>query len=742
MPDLMTALRNADAAGDTEAANRIAVMIKEQQNTLPMTVTDKPLQQQVEKSALAPRMRQQRTVTPDLPSEAVETMGSPELHESGILFGQEGGAALTPALLTATDPNEIAEIISSNYPDIATQYQKAPDGSVYPVLTNRKTGATSVINRPGLSALDVMQGVGLLAAYTPAGRASTALSSGLKAGATGASIEATQSVSGGEFDPLTPVLDVAFGGMGHKAVELIKNARSATGRNAPVAKGRLKEFVSKNFKSARYTPPQKEQAVDDIVKAAMKGDESKLASIIDVDPEFLAAKESLGLTEQGLPSAASRNRIYQETEQALKKMPGSPLSDLESKAVIELQQKADDLIDQFGGTTKKAQLSEDLASSATKAIDDLSLKAEDAYKGLSENINPKTPVNTQNISDVITDELENVGGRVSELTPLEKTMNNLIEGDVTYRAIDRRRKQVGEAMSGKGGPFKDAGKAELSKWYSLLTEAQEAAAPQFADQWTAAKQLVSQRKALEDNAIKSFGKELNEAFMPKLGAAVKQLSKGDYKKFDTLVNSLPPSQRKRAVTSALNDAFTQGSRKEQQLSVAGFADWFNALNRDKQLRGRIFKNIEPELRGKLISLGKVTNGIRNAQATAPIGGQVLAGKGVMDKIVDGIGSKFLAKLPGFIGGIVESGLKKSNTKAFDNAISLLGDPEFVKNIKFLAGNQAQKAEQKIMSSNAFKKWISTLAEDEVKAVNTVGFREYLLSDEEQANTEAPQEITY
>jgi hypothetical protein len=705
---------------------------------------------------LAPRIRQKRVVAPDLPSEAIETQDLPELQDSGILYGEEGGAALAPALLSATDPNEIAQIISSNYPDIATQYQKAPDGNIYPILTNRKTNARTVINRPGMSGLDVIQGLGLLAAYTPAGKALTLPSAAIKSGLTGATLEGVQSISGGEFDPMTPMLDTVFGGAGHKVIELIKKARSATGRNVPVAERKLKEFTRKNFKSRKYSAAEKESAVDDIVKAAMSGDDQKLASLVDADPAFLSAKETLELAEPGLPSAASKNKVYQETEQALKKMPGSSLSDIESKAVIELQQKADDLINQFGGTTKKAQLSEELASSATKTIDNLSLKAEDAYKGLADNIDPKTQVDTSKLQGILKSELSNVGGRVSELTPLEKTiyslvnksekksalsakgiMESTIDSNVTYRAIDRRRKQIGEAMNGKGGPFKDAGKGELSRWYSLLTEAQEAAAPQFADQWKAAKQLVTQRKALEDNAITAFGKELNEAFMPKLGAAVKQLSKGDYKKFDTLINTLPPEQRKIAVTSALNDAFTQGSRKEQQLSVAGFADWFNALNRDKQLKNRIYKHINPELRVKLNALGKVTNGIRNAQAAAPIGGQVMANQAVLSRLIDGLGRRFISKLPGFIGGIAEVGLQKSKSKAFDNAIGLLGDPVFIKNIKQLASAHSEAAEKKIMKSANFKKWMSTLADDEAKTINTVGFREYLLSDKNQPDTEAP-----
>ncbi len=38
-------------------------------------------------------------------------------------------------------------------------------------------------------------------------------------------------------------------------------------------------------------------------------------------------------------------------------------------------------------------------------------------------------------------------------------------------------------------------------------------------------------------------------------------------------------------------------------------------------------------------MGKVTNGIRNAQAAAPVGGQVMANAGVFDKVVNGCGSE-------------------------------------------------------------------------------------------------------
>ena len=130
----------------------------------------------------------------------------------------------------------------------------------------------------------------------------------------------------------------------------------------------------------------------------------------------------------------------------------------------------------------------------------------------------------------------------------------------------------------------------------------------------------------------------------------------------------------------------------------------------------------------LNDLGRVTNGVRNAQSKAPIGGQVMASAAVMDKVIDGIGRKVLSKFPGMIGAASDVLMEKSKTKGTDAAIELLGDPDFIKNIKFLAGEHAKKAEQKIMQTKSFRNWMATLAEDEAKAINTVGFREYLLSE--------------
>ena len=184
-------------------------------------------------------------VIEDLPSEAPETMGLPELQDSGILAGDDPlkTAALTPALLTTTDPNEIAQIITTNYPNVGVQYNRAPDGNVYPILVNNETGAATVINRPGLSGLDVMQGLGIMSAFTPAGAAKTVGGAALKSALTSTAIEGAQESAGGEFDTEQVATDALLGGA-------FKYAEDAIGAGYRAVKGKPQSQTLQDIQEA------------------------------------------------------------------------------------------------------------------------------------------------------------------------------------------------------------------------------------------------------------------------------------------------------------------------------------------------------------------------------------------------------------------------------------------------------------------------------------------------------------
>ncbi len=506
---------------------------------------------------------------------------------------------------------------------------------------------------------------------------------------------------------------------------------------APEAR-ELKSFVSKGFdpkQFKRFKSFSDAQKNEQLNKVLASGDRESLAAMIDADPEYFSAMKELGMKEKGLPSASSRNRQFRETEQALKKIPGSELSKKEFDQVGELQKISDDLITEFGGTTDKSSLSMELLNDSSKAIDDLSITTEAAYKNIGDNIPKQAQSGMDNIGGYVRTELENLGGDKSQLSSLEKRLLAMSENGATYHAVDKIRKEVGNTLNKKSQKYSDEDTGALKNIYAKLTDDQEVVANEFgmSDAWSGAKDLVVMRKKLEDNSIKMFGKNLSDAFMPKMGLAMKKLTDGDYKKFNELMDSVPVNKKQEVIVSALNDAFTMGSRKEKSLNVAGYADWINGLNKNPRLKKEIYSQLPKGLGSKLDAMGKVANGIRNAQAAAPVGGQVMASTKVLDKVVNGFASRFLSKLPGMVGDLVTVGLDKSKSKNMDAALAVIGDPDFVANISALAKGRRKKAEaleRNIMNKKSFKDFASTLSPKEMKTIGVLGLTSWLARSEE------------
>ncbi len=151
-----------------------------------------------------------------------QTEELPELWGSGLLHGEDEGesALIVPALMTAMDSNEIVEVITSSFPHIGVTYNKDGEGNPIPILVNNKNGAATVINKPGVSKHDLLQTLGITAAFMPASRAATAgagiLKNAARVGAASAAtqtgIEGVQKLSGGNFNESDILIAGALGG--------------------------------------------------------------------------------------------------------------------------------------------------------------------------------------------------------------------------------------------------------------------------------------------------------------------------------------------------------------------------------------------------------------------------------------------------------------------------------------------------------------------------------------------------
>jgi len=215
--------------------------------------------------------RQQPTAAPvqpvdisPFPEQREETRAAlelPELGAGGLLAGEDMTkiAAIAPVLLTTTNPQEIANILTTNFPDIGISQD--PGGNL--IAANNKTGTQVILNKPGLSQLDILQGLGIATAFTPAGRAAAIpaqLAARFAVGATGAgltqaAIEGIQAQVGGELNVEEIALATALGGAAELVVPAIQSIRQARqARQLDVGRREVAETV------ARIQPAREAQA--------------------------------------------------------------------------------------------------------------------------------------------------------------------------------------------------------------------------------------------------------------------------------------------------------------------------------------------------------------------------------------------------------------------------------------------------------------------------------------------------
>lgn len=695
------------------------------------------------------------------------TRDLPELSGSGLLSSVDATtlASITPALSTMSDPQEIAKTLSQ-IPEIGIQYDEK--GNI--IAANNKTGARAVLNKPGFSVQDLLSGVQTAAIAAPAMAAGGVLPAMAATGALSTATQGLQAASGGTFNPEDVAIDTLTAGVFEGAPAAFK---ALSGRSAGAAEIAAREAAEAEAARVgqRLSPEsqaaQQTELLQGLAKSSEQGPQAATAAVetakpkfdtmretasqVAIDPERLAAAKRLGIDEKLMPSQLSRNQQYIEIEQGLASVPGSLLSTQQKDSIKAVAQTADDLITEFGGAIDKGELSERIRSTVAKSIDDLDLKAGEIYDTIDGVIPKKATVNAESIADKLKSQADDLGG-VENLDPLERKILKIANSNPTYALIDKERKAIGQAMRKATGPYKDADSSSLKRLYSMLTDAQEGAASEYgaSEAWGAAKAMVAQRKQLEEASIKLMGKELSGAIMPQLGAAVKRLSSGDFKKFDEMIAAIPKPMRQEAVVSALNDAFTAGSRAEKQLSPAGFVDWYSSLARNPAVMRRVSENLPDGAMSRLNDIYTVSKGVRDATKERITTGRITSlfdnlnsANGTLAKMY-GIGKKVAtaegatsalgfpgAGTIGVAANVASASKKDPLTKSAD---ALLSSPQFkAAAIAYADDSFKSKAKMKIAEkalerSAQYQRWLSLMPSEAKRKIAQLGAITYLSDD--------------
>jgi len=553
-----------------------------------------------------------------------------------------------------TNPQETVQVIQSNFPGV----QVSQDEKGNFVLQSSIDGQLYAI-KPGFQVSDIPRAAGALAAFTPAGRATTLPGMAAAAGGTQAAIEATQAATGGRFDAgevattavLAPVLPAAVRG-----VQAVRAARApvapaagpaapagapmgtAMAPAAPAAPVRAAAAAPEVQPSAmQVTPPaapaaaMTPQELATTARTAAEGGmgatraTSVLAGQAAPDPKVLEAARRLGIDEYLQPDHLTSNQAYRELAQAVKSIPGSQTRAAEIQGLEQVGQRADRLINEIGGTTDLSKLNQAVRTQLDQTVTNLANQADDAYKALRTQIPSQTRGEATNVLEFVQRRADDLDG-AENLSALEKMVRSKLTpkpikdeaGNVigarapTYALIDDVRRDVGAAAR-QAGPFADADTGLAKQLYRLIDDDQFALA-QGAGQgesYRLAKSLVQMRKGFEDDMVSLFGRQLDQSLVGKLESATMSLTKGDADKLAKILTAIPKDMRQMVTASALNTAFGKATQNGA-LNFNTYAKWYEGLLANKQAYSALMANLPQPARKQLSDLYRVASNVSKA----------------------------------------------------------------------------------------------------------------------------------
>lgn len=495
-----------------------------------------------------------------------------------------------------------------------------------------------------------------------------------------------------------------------------------------------------------------------------------LAEQASPDPAIVKSAQRLGIENDLQPDHMTTNESYRQVSAALKSInPGSALSLAERDGLGRVAERANNLVDEIGGTRDMSALDSGIKTRMSNTVSDLDQQAQTLYGRLRDEIPPKTQAPADSVLSFISKRADELGGQdmlspmekkiVARLSPKQVTVNQAAPADPlmpgsapkivkvqaqeypTYARLDDVRKDVGSALKMQG-PFKDANTGLAKKLYQLLSDDQEkvAGSAGMGDVFTAAKQAVQLRKGIEDDLTALFGKNLDRSFVGGgqvgLPGAIAGLAKGDSSQLTRLLSAIPADMRQSVVASGLNSVFRKAATRGDVMDFTGYTKWYEGLRTNRQAYAAVMSNLPLSARKQLAALYNVSKGVSDSLnrrtktgAINTIKEELLGKDTLMQKLYDAVKNGAVGATVGTgvgmvagpgIGGAVASILTKSKPKSMAAVDALIVSPEFANLVRTTAGSKEQAAAVKKVAASprfievmrASKGKIPTLSERE------------------------------
>jgi hypothetical protein len=663
--------------------------------------------------------------------------GMPELNSFSMASAKTGLGTML------SNPAETVKVIQSNFPGV----QARQDDKGNFLLRSSMDGKEYAI-KPGFQASDIPRALAGIAAFTPAGRATTLGGAALASAGTQAAIEASQAATGGDFDPG----EVLAAGVAGAAVPAVANAVRAVAAPARQILQRVRGVnpavaaepaaavdplataaagASEDAAAQQATAGASASSADDAGAAAMAADgltktarkaaeggfgssraKQVLAEQASPDAKVVGATERLGVDGDVQADHVTTNQAYREIAQAVKSIPGSEARAAEMEGLQRVAQRANDMIEDFGGTHDFSTLADTVKNELNDVHGQLKVHADRIYDDIRATVPAKAPAPAENVLGMIKARADELDG-VKNLSPMEKMIfaklspkrimqtetvpgNPLMPGaqsaskqtvsttkQPTYALLDDVRRDLTAARVQRAGPFKDSDSRLISMLEDGLKKDQRAVLEQhgMAGKWDLAQKTVATYKGVQNDLAALFGEKLDQSFVGKISTAMKALPAGDPTQLIKLLKAVPESMRQDVVASGLNTAFGK-TATNGNVSFAKYATWYEGLLKNKQSHMAVMSNLPPEARKQLSDLYRVSKGISSATRERITTGRINAIKDDLKPIDNLTGRMYStarhSAVSATVGTAVGAVFGPGAGAAFASALSKGAKPEAIK----------------------------------------------------------------
>lgn len=575
-----------------------------------------------------------------------ETQTLPEWTSMPEL-GSMSVASFKTALGTLlSNPKETVQILQSNYPDIAVR-QDEKGNYILKSSIDQKEYAIP----PGFTIGDIPRALAGLAAFTPAGRATTIGGAMLKGGATQAGIETSQALAGG--------------GTGMEEVKEIGIA-TATGplgqviqRAVPPVVSAVKQGVQRLTTPTQVatkveptmgaglaeplppagtvpTPPSGTVTIEgitdvqigDLVKrasgtgAGSKNAKDQLADLAQINIGAKEAADRLGIV---LPADVfSDNPQVRASAGLTRSIAGGEPEAAWRNTVSNAVDKADDVIKKFDatfveGTIAPGVVSQKIKDSLIGQKKVLADEADKLYTGVNNQIKKEMIVGLPKLRETLEAVEKEVtkGGMSATETNLLKMVT---EGKATYGQLMREKSLIGKALKREESPYGSMAEADLNRLYAALSEDQltnafNVGGDTLRKELRAANFLYSKERALGKRIVTAFGEDIEGSIANKMRTAITSASKGDTGDFNRLLKAVPEDLRKETIATALASVTrsTRGSEKGG-FGFSEFADIYPKLRANPPVYKTIVDTLGTESADVLRDLFEVSKRVTEARA--------------------------------------------------------------------------------------------------------------------------------